>query len=430
MSTNSRVYMDHAAATPLDSRVLAVMEPFLKASYGNPSAIHKEGVLARRAVDDARLRISTLLGVHADEILFTGSATESANLAVIGTVRAWQQTHLGQTPHIIVSAIEHDALLEPARMLEREGVRISYLPVDGEGIVAMSALKEIITRETVLVSVMYANNEIGTIQPIREIAKSIRKWKKEHRGVVRTEKPKDDDCYPLFHTDACQAVNYCDMRIPSLGVDLLTLNAAKIYGPKGIGLLFSARGTPLLPMIIGGAQERGLRAGTENVPAIVGFAEALAIAHEMAEQESVRLTILRDHLILKLRELSSAIIINGTVSERLPNNVNFTVPDVDPSSLAGADYPSSKMEFATGHGGASHEFLSLALDAAGFAVATKSACNEFDAETSHVLAAIRASSGSSMVSSGIRLSLGRSTTRAGVDAFISALRDVLETIRI
>jgi cysteine desulfurase len=305
-----------------------------------------------------------------------------------------------------VSAIEHDAVLEPVRFLEREGVRVSILPVDGEGIVDVANFNKMITPETVLVSVMYANNEIGTIEPIRDIAKSIRKWKKEHRGVVRTEKPKDDDRYPLFHTDACQAANYCDMRIPSLGVDLLTLNAAKVYGPKGIGLLFAARSTPLLPTIVGGAQERGLRAGTENVPGIVGFAEALAFAREIADQESARLTLLRDRMILKLCKLSPKIIINGSVSERLPNNVNFSVLNID------------------------HEFLSLALDAAGFAVATKSACNEFDAETSHVLAAIRGSAGSDASESGIRLSFGRSTTDGDVDAFIVTLRDVLATITL
>jgi cysteine desulfurase len=406
MSINPRVYMDHASATPVDPRVLAVMEPFFGVQYGNPGAIHREGVLARRAVDDARLRIAGLLDVHADEIIFTASATESANLAIVGSVRAWQQSHPGQTPHVIVSAIEHDAVLEPVRFLERDGVRVTMLPVDGEGIVDVVKLKEMLTLETVLVSVMYANNEVGTIQPIKEIAKSIRKWKKEHRGVVRTEKPKDDDCYPLFHTDACQAAKYCDMRIPSLGVDLLTLNAAKVYGPKGIGLLFAARGTPLRPLIVGGVQERGLRAGTENVPGIVGFAEALALAREIADQESLRLKLLRDRMILQLCELSSKIIINGSITERLPNNVNFTVPDVD------------------------HEFLSLALDAAGFAVATKSACNEFDAETSHVLAAIRASRESDAPESGIRLSFGRSTTEVDVDAFIVALRDVLATITL
>jgi cysteine desulfurase len=396
--------MDHASATPVDPRVLAAMEPFFGAQYGNPSAIHKEGVLARRAVDTARSRIAGLLDVHADEIIFTGSATESANLAIVGAVHAWQLSHAGKTAHIIVSAIEHDAVLESVRLLEREGVRVSYLPVDKEGIVVVSALKEMITLETVLVSVMYANNEIGTIQPIKEIAKSIRKWKKEHRGVVRTEKPKDDDRYPLFHTDACQAANYCDMRIPSLGVDLLTLNAAKVYGPKGIGLLFASRGTPLSSLVVGGAQERGLRAGTENVPAIVGFAEALARTREIADQESARLTLLRDRMILKLRELSPKIIINGSVSERLPNNVNFTVPDVD------------------------HEFLLLALDAAGFAVATKSACNEFDAETSHVLAAIRTSAESAVPPSGIRLTFGRTTTAEDVDAFIGSLRVILSTM--
>jgi len=397
-----RIYLDHAAATPVDPRVVKAMEPFWNEMYGNPGAIHAEGVAARKAVDDARKKIATELGVHQGEIIFTGSATESCNLALLGTVRAWKESHKG-TPHIIVSAIEHDAVLEPARILESEGVRVTRLPVNEDGLVDCGALKDALTTETVLVSVMYANNEIGTIEPVKDMAKTIRKWKKDVRGVVRDTPPSGDDIYPLFHTDACQAANYCDMRIPGLGVDLLTLNSAKIYGPKGVGLLFAARGVPLVSVIVGGGQERGLRGGTENVPGIIGFAEAYIIARGMAEQESQRLTKIRDRAIDKLRTIEG-LVVNGTTKERLPNNINFSLPHAD------------------------HEFIVLALDARGIAVATKSACNERDAETSHVLLALRQQDSQFCPLSGIRLSLGRATTEEDIDVLIDALRVIQSTM--
>jgi cysteine desulfurase len=397
-----RIYLDHAAATPVDPRVHKAMEPFWSEAYGNPGAIHAEGVASKKAVNDARKKIATELGVHADEIIFTGSATESCNLALIGTVRAWQKAH-DAIPHIIVSAIEHDAVLGAAQVLEAKGVRVTRLSVNSEGLIDLEVLKEAFTKETVLVSVMYANNEIGTIEPIKEIAKAIRKWKKDVRGVVRDAPPSGDDIYPLFHTDACQAANYCDMRIPTLGVDLLTMNSAKIYGPKGVGLLFAARGTPLVGVIVGGGQERGFRGGTENVPAIVGFAEAFLIARGIAAKESQRLTEIRDYTIDKLEKIEG-LIVNGSKTERLPNNINFSLPHVD------------------------HEFIVLALDARGIAVATKSACNEQDAETSHVLVALRQQDTRFCPLSGIRLSLGRATTQEDIDVFIDALLVIQSTM--
>jgi len=343
--------------------------------------------------------------VHADEIVFTGSATESANLALFGAVRAWQKEHLDKRAHVIVSAIEHDAVLEPARRLREEGVRVSEVAVGGDGVVDLAALKEMICEETVVISIMYANNEVGTVEPIKEIAKIIRKWKKETRGVTRDGKPEGDERYPLFHTDACQAANYCDMNIPRLGVDLMTLNAAKVYGPKGIGLLYRSREVLIEAQIIGGGHERGLRAGTENVPAVVGFACALTGAREIAEEESVRLSNIRDHAFLELEKIPG-LVINGSKTARLPNNIHFSIHAVD------------------------HEFLALALDARGFAVATKSACNEFDADTSHVLLALRNEAAKDLPISGIRLSLGRSTTKEDIDAFTAALKDILATMII
>ncbi len=395
-----RIYFDHAAATPVDPRVVKAMEPFLSHDFANPGAIHKEGVLAHKHIEDARATIAAQLGVHADEIVFTGSATESCNLALVGAVSSWRETHPNRVPHIIVSAIEHGAVLEPTRVLEQMGVRITRLSVDASGIVDPTALKSMLNEDTVLVSVMYANNEIGTVEPIKEIAKIIRKWKKEVRGVIRTGKPKNDERYPLFHTDATQAVNYLDMHIPRLGVDMLTMNAAKIYGPKGIGLLVALRGTSIEPIIVGGGHERGRRAGTENVPGIIGFAVALHIAQAMAASESTRLTSIRDYMMSELKN-TPGLVINGSIAERLPNNIHFSLPNIE------------------------HEFLALELDAQGFAVATKSACNETDAETSHVLQALRAADNTQGPTSGIRLSFGRSTTQKDIDTFLVALRHVI-----
>ena len=435
MGMKKRTYMDHASATPIDPRVRRAMEPFLALQFGNPSAIHKEGVLVRGAVESARANIATLLGVHADEIIFTGSATESANLAVFGAVTAWQKTHPGRTPHVVVSAIEHDAVLLPVRKLEESGVRVTRVSVLPSGIVNLSVIKGAIDTDTVLVSVMYANNEIGTVQPIQDIAKIIRKWKKDVRGVTRIGVPEGDERYPLFHTDATQAVNYCSMHIPRLGVDLLSMNAAKIYGPKGIGLLFVLRGTPIAPIIFGGGHEGGRRGGTENVPGIIGFAEALRITRAMMKKETARLTLLRDHAVSELKKIPG-LLINGSESERLANNINFSLPHIDPSSTAGADYPSSRTEFATGHSGAGHELLALQLDAKGFAVATKSACNETDASASHVLLALRKAEppavpahrgqagGTNAPTSGIRLSFGRETVKKDINAFLDVLRRV------
>jgi len=419
-----RVYFDYAAATPIDPSVIKAMEPFWALRSANPSAIHQEGVLARKAVEGARSDIAAILGVHADEIVFTGSATESCNLALFGAVKAWQKIHPDRRAHVIVSAIEHDAVLEPARKLEEEGVRVTRLPVDASGIVDTRALKAAIEEDTVLVSVMYANNEIGTIEPIEDVARIIRKWKKEVRGVTRVGKPEGDEHYPLLHTDATQAVNYCALHIPRLGVDMLSMNAAKIYGPKGVGLLALLRDTPIAPITIGGGHEGGRRAGTENVPGIVGFAEALRIARKMAEKESARLALIRDHVISELKRLNG-LVVNGDEEKRLPNNVNFSFSNIDPSSTARADYPSNRTEFATGHSAAGHEFLALQLDAKGFAVATKSACNETDAETSHVLKALREADGVNGPTSGIRISFGRATKKEQVSDFIETLEAIL-----
>lgn len=394
-----RVYLDHAAATPVDPRVAKAMRPYLSRVFGNPGAIHREGIEARDAVEGARRVIADQLGILPDEVVFTASATESAQIAIAGSVEAWRAVNpAGAVPHIIVSSIEHDAVLAQSRALEARGARVTRLPVDQDGIIDLAALAAAIDENTVVISVMYANNEIGTIEPIREVARVIRKWKKEYRGFTRDRRIAPSAHYPLLHTDATQAANYLDMHIPRLGVDLLTMNAAKIYGPKGIGLLAVRRGTPLLPITVGGGQESGRRAGTENVPAIVGFAEALRIARKLSASETRRLSALRDRAIRAIARKIPSVVLNGARVARLPNNIHITLPGID------------------------HEYLALLLDARGFAVATKSACNEAEGELSHVLLALYGTNDRKHLE-GLRVTLGRKTTHNELLRFVRVLID-------
>ncbi|MEK7558372.1 MAG: cysteine desulfurase family protein, partial [Patescibacteria group bacterium] len=303
---NSRVYLDHASATPVDLRVLKAMEPFWSRDFGNPSAIYEEGVLAKKAVENARKEIAGILKSRASEIIFTNGATESLNLAIQGTIIAWRKLHKGN-PEIITSAIEHEAVLDTCRALQNWDVKVHYIKPEKNGIVKTSEIKKHINKNTVLASIMYANNEIGTIQPIKEIGRAIKLWKIEQKEKI----------YPLFHTDAVQAANYLNLDVNSLGVQLLTLNSAKIYGPKGMAILYVKNGTRLEPIIHGGGQEKELRAGTENVPLIVGMSESLKIAQGIKNKESKRLTALRDYFIKKLLEIDS-VELNGDKYLRLP----------------------------------------------------------------------------------------------------------------
>lgn len=403
-----RCYFDHAAATPVLPSVIAAMEPYWSLDFGNPSAIHSEGVAAHAALDAARKRIADTLGVSMETCIFTSSTTESVHMALVGAVHAWQRQHEGERPEIIISSIEHDAVLETARLLESEGVLVHRLPVNSDGIVDFEVLMPLITMQTVLVSVMLVNNEIGTVQPIADIAHIVRKWKREVRGVQRDRAPAPEDMYPLLHTDATQAVNYYELNIPQLGVDMLSCNSSKIYGPKGIGLLYRSMSTVLVPILVGGGQEYALRAGTEPVMLAVGFAEAFAHAQHTATPESVRLMPLRMKLFTACVEAGKQhnieMFVNGEPEyERVPNNVHVSYANTD------------------------HEYLAVLLDKEGFAVATKSACNEREAEESHVLHAIAQAKDSNpgQPLSGLRLTLGRSTTEEDVLALGAAIARVL-----
>jgi len=390
-----RIYLDNAAATPVDKRVEKTMRPYSHNEFGNPSALYKEGVVAKEAVECARSDVAELLGAHSDEIIFTSSGTESDNLAIFGVIKALgnPMSKLGKL-HVVTSVIEHPAVLEVCEAFERDGIAdITYVGVDKQGLVNPKEVKEALRPETVLVSIMYANNEIGTIQPIRDIAKTIRAHRKQH-----------DSVYPYFHTDACQATNYLDMNVVRLGVDLLTINGSKIYGPKGVGALYVKRGTQILPMIYGGGQEFGMRSGTENVPAIVGFAEAVRITDEMRKKEVLRLTEVRDCFIKELLKKTPGSILNGDKEKRLPNNINISISNINSEQLV------------------------IELDAKGVAASAQSACKSRDYQSSYVIMAMGRKSLQNEGS--VRFSLGRNTKKKDIDYVLKILPEIVRKIQL
>lgn len=386
-----RIYFDNAATTPIDPDVLREMLPFLKENFGNPSSLYAEGVMASKAVALARENIAKNIGVLPSEIIFTGSGTESDNLAVIGVTQAFLSERSKNTktkPHIITSSIEHAAVLNVVKELERKGiVEATYLPVDEKGVVSLSALKDSLKENTILVSVMYANSEVGTIQPIRDIVRVVKKYR---------ELKKSD--YPYVHTDACQAMNYLETSVARLGVDLMTFNASKMYGPKGIGVLVLKHNIPIEPVVFGGGQEGGVRSGTENVAGIVGITVALEIAEKMKKNEVKRLSTLRDYFIKKLEKTIFGVVVNGDREFRLPNNVHITIPHIE------------------------DDVLVIELDAKGVACSSKSACKMMRGGESHVIMAMKGKSEGSH----IRFSLGRSTTKKDIDHTLKALQSILE----
>ena len=370
MKHKKRVYMDYAAATPLDSRVLKKMMPYMGARFGNPSSVHEEGRFAKQAIELSRKNIASILSVLPDEIIFTGSGTESAALAIRGIAKKYP------SGHIIAASIEHAAVLENARALQKEKYPVS--------IVDPNKIALALQKDTVLVSVMYVNNEIGSIQPLSEIARIIRK--------ERNRRKQAGEGTPLyFHTDACQAPEYMSISVPHLGVDLLTLNASKIYGPKGIGLLYIRRRIAIEPLWQGGGQERGLRSGTENVGSIVGFTEALCITEQKKKKEHPRMSKLQQYFLKEIKRLIPQAILQGPSLGilRVPNNINIVVP------------------------GVSAETLVLYLDKRGVAVSAGSAC---------------ASNKQTAEKEGIRFTMGRHTTRADIDYTMGALCDSIKIL--
>jgi cysteine desulfurase len=422
---NRRIYMDTAATTPVDLKVLGAMLPYFSAQAGNPSSLHKEGVIAHSVLENARKKIAELIEAHPDEIIFTSGGTEGDNLAIIGVARGLLAKNKIKAPgHIITTVIEHQAVLDSCHRLEKEGWAVTYLPVSKDGIVDLVALKEALRPETVLVSVMYANNEIGAIQPLREIAKILREHRKlQNRnnsttlastpplltkeginphlakaGWSQTGAVTDTNRLPYFHTDACQAPRFLPLTVEKLGIDLITLNGSKIYGPKGIGCLFVKRNTFLEPIMYGGGQERGVRSGTENVPGVIGLAKALELATSSRERESEFLTKLRDYFVSKLREIEG-VIINGGMIERLPNNINVTFI------------------------GILGEWMVLSLDARGIACSTGSACSSNHKDNSHVIKAL--GHNNDYAESTVRFTLDRTTTKKDIDFVLKNIKEIL-----
>lgn len=394
LSERKRVYLDNAGATEIGAKALRALTDALSL-YGNPSAIHKEGDQAGRLLDKARNACAKILNAHAYEIYFVGSGTESCNLAVFGTVNSSKQWAVssGKIPHIITSSIEHPAVLEPIRHLEKSGkVRVTYLPVYENGIVKVNDIREALTSETILISVMYANNEIGTIQPVKEIGRAIEEWKKENN---RTHTD-----YPYFHIDACQAANYCNLDVVRLRAHLMTVNSSKCYGPKGIALLYKREGIKVEPITLGGGQERGLRSGTESVALAISFAEALTEAVELKEKEVERLEKLRDFFFENILKEIPEVTIYGDKKERLSNNINIRVPGI-----------------------LSDEMI-IRLDAKGFAVSHKSACASSESDGSYVLEALGASRDEALQN--IRITLGRATSKADLDNLVKAIKEIKE----
>ena len=377
----NQIYLDYASTTPTDKRVVEAMQPYFGEVFGNPSSIHAFGQEARAAVEGARAKIASFLGADPAEIVFTSGGTESDNFAIKGVAYA----NRAKGNHIITSAVEHHAVLETCRFLEREGFQVTYLPVDGEGMVDPAVLAGAITPRTVLVSIMHANNEIGTIQPVAEIGRIA-----HERGI-------------LLHTDAVQTFGHLPYTIRELDCDLLSISAHKLYGPKGVGLLYIRKGTRIVPHMNGGEQESGRRASTLNVPGIVGFGKAVELAGAELAEEAARLTSLRDRLIRGLFDRLGGIRLNGHPTLRLPNNINISVERVDGEGMV------------------------LSLDMLGIAATTGSACSSSSLEPSHVLAAIGIPQDPPHGS--LRMSLGRYTKESDIDAVLETLPQVVGRLR-
>jgi len=374
------IYLDHAAATPVDKKVLTVMMPFYTEHYYNPSALYKGARVVKSALDDARSDVARLIGAKPSEIIFTAGGTESANLAIKGVM------DLHPDSNCIVSSIEHEAVLKPAKRYNH-----TVAPVLKTGLLDMTAFEALIDEQTVLVSIMLANNEIGTVQQLKTVASLVKS--------IREERQKDNNTLPLYlHTDACQAPLYLDCNVARSGVDMMTLNGGKIHGPKQSGILYKKSSVILQPQIEGGGQEFGVRSGTENIASAVGFAKALSLSESHKSERVERVSKLRDYFIEQL-ELQFNVVVTGHRQKRLANNVHVSFDNVD------------------------NERVLFSLDDSGIAAAAGSACQASSDEPSHVIKAIGESE--SYATSSIRFSLGRDTTKKEIDYTLKALTSAL-----
>ncbi len=376
-----RIYLDYAATTPTDPEVLKAMEPYFFEKFGNPSSIHYFGQEAKKAIEDSRETTARILGAKPDEIVFNSGGTEADNTAVIET--AFTLAEKGN--HIITSVIEHHAVSEPAKFLEKKGFKITYLKVDKFGLVDPQEVKKAITDKTILVSIMHANNEIGTVQPIEEIGKITKE-----KGVY-------------FHVDAVQTVGHVPVNVDKMNVDLLSLSAHKFYGPKGMGALYIRKGTRIQPYLLGGDQEKDRRASTHNTPGIVGLAKALELCSQKMAQEAAFQSQLRDKLIKEIPARISESVLNGHPVKRLPNNINFSFRYIEGESIL------------------------LNLDMLGIAASTGSACTSTSLEPSHVLLAIGLPH--ELAHGSLRITLGRWTKEEDINYLLENLPVVVKKLR-
>ena len=388
MTTSGKmIYMDHAATTPVRSEVLEAMLPYFNGSFGNPSSIYTLAQEARKAVDESRETVAGVLGARSSAVVFTSGGTESDNLALKGA--AFALRHLGN--HIVTTSIEHHAVLHTCHQLEQFGFEVTYLPVDQYGLVDPDEVGRAITDRTVLVSVMLANNEIGTIEPVADISRVVKEEAKRRGQTI------------MMHTDAVQAAGLLDVNVNSLGVDLLSLSAHKFHGPKGVGALYVKRGTPFEPQHMGGGQERERRSGTENVPGMVGMAAALSLASEEREQVASLCMHLRDKIVAGVEERVERAYLNGHPTLRLPNNVNICFEAIE------------------------GEPILQGLDFSGICASSGSACSSASLEPSHVLLAIGRPA--ELAQGSLRITLGRDNTEEEVDYLLSVLPGMVNKLR-
>ncbi len=375
------VYLDHSATTPVRPEVLAAMLPYFANKFGNASSVHRWGYEARQAINDAREKVASLIEASPNEILFTSGGTESDNLAIRGVAHSRK----AKGKHLITSQIEHHAVLHTFEALQKEGFEVTFVPCDKYGLIDPDDIKRAIRKDTILISIMHGQNEVGTIEPIKDIGAIAR----EH-GV-------------LFHTDAVQSAGKVPIDVRDMNIDLLTVSSHKIYGPKGVGALYVRKGVRLVPQVTGGAQERRMRAGTENVPGIVGFGEACRLAKADLPEESQRLANLRDKLIQGILDKIPDVVLNGHPTLRLPHNVNVSVKYLEGESIL------------------------LNLDRMGVAASSGSACTSGSLEPSHVLLAMGLSHETAHGS--LRFTLGRSNTEEDIDYVLEVLPPIVEKLR-
>ncbi|MBA7622367.1 Cysteine desulfurase IscS [subsurface metagenome] len=376
-----RIYLDYAATTPTHPEVVKAMLPYFTDAFGNPSSIHSYGQESKGAIEEARVKVADLIGARDEEIVFTSGGTEADNFAIKGVAYANEI----KGDHIITSSIEHHAVIETCKFLERRGFRVTYLPVDEYGLVDPNDVKKAITGKTILISVMQASNEVGTVEPIAEIGRIAKE-----AGIY-------------FHTDAVQTVGHIPVDVNELGVDLLSMSAHKLYGPKGVGALYIRKGTKLIPFMHGGEQERRRRASTENIPGIVGFGKAVELAQQEISEEAERLAYLRDQLIKGLLERIDHTRLNGHPIMRLPNNVNVSVDFIEGESML------------------------LNLDLEGICASTGSACSSASLEPSHVLLALGLAH--EQAHGSLRFSLGKWSTDEEIERVLDVLPGIVAKLR-